>query len=95
MRSIFQHLRFPFSFFLLPVFLFAYSQAYSPDIPKAIWAFLILHFWVYPASNAYNSYFDKDEGPIGGIEKPLPVNIQLYYVSIFMDALAILLALLF
>ena len=95
MRSIFQHLRFPFSFFLLPVFLFAYSQTDSPDIPKAIWAFFILHFLVYPASNAYNSYFDKDEGPIGGIAKPLPINIQLYYVSVFMDALAVLLAFLF
>jgi 1,4-dihydroxy-2-naphthoate octaprenyltransferase len=23
---------------------------------------------IYPASNAYNSYFDKDEGSIGGFE---------------------------
>lgn len=50
---------------------------------------------VYPASNAFNSYFDKDEGPIGGIEKPLPVNIKLYYVANVIDLLAILFSLLF
>ncbi len=92
MRSIIQHLRFHFSFFLMPVFWFAYSQSQNPNLSKAIWAFIILHFMVYPASNAYNSYFDKDEGPIGGIEKPLPVSIQLYYVANLIDFLAIILA---
>jgi UbiA prenyltransferase family len=92
MRSIIQHLRFHFSFFLMPVFWFVYSQATNPDISKAIWAFIILHLMVYPASNAYNSYFDKDEGPIGGVEKPLPVNIQLYYAANLIDVLAIILA---
>ncbi len=47
---------------------------------------------VYPASNAYNSYFDKDVGPIGGVEKPLPVNIQLYYVANLIDVFAVILA---
>jgi 4-hydroxybenzoate polyprenyltransferase len=92
MRSIIQHLRFHFSFFLMPVFWFAFSQAALPDKPKAIWAFVILHFLVYPASNAYNSYFDKDEGPIGGVAKPLPVRIELYYVANFIDFLAVILA---
>jgi 4-hydroxybenzoate polyprenyltransferase len=95
MRSVLQHLRLPFSFFLMPVYWFAYSQSASPNQAKAIWAFVILHFLVYPASNAYNSYFDKDEGSIGGIEKPLPVNIQLYYVANFIDVLAIILAIYF
>jgi hypothetical protein len=92
MKSILQHLRFPFSFFLMPVFWFACSQALQHNISKAIWSFIILHLMVYPASNAYNSYFDKDEGPIGGIEKPLPVNIQLYYVANLMDVFAVILA---
>lgn len=95
MLSVLQHLRFPFSFFLMPVYWFAYSQSASPNQAKAIWAFVILHLLVYPASNAYNSYFDKDEGPIGGIEKPLPVNIQLYFMANFIDILAVILAIYF
>lgn len=95
MKSIIQHLRFHFSFFLMPVYWFAYSQASSPDLHKSIWAFFILHFLVYPASNAFNSYFDKDEGPIGGIEKPLPVDIRLYYVANAFDFIALALAYIF
>lgn len=94
-RSLLLHLRFPFSFFLLPVFLFAYSQATQPDTAKTLWVFFILHFLIYPASNAFNSYFDKDEGPIGGLKNPPPVNQSLYYVSLLIDALALVIAWLF
>lgn len=94
-RSLLLHLRFPFSFFLLPVFLFAYSQATQPDTAKTLWVFFILHFLIYPASNAFNSYFDKDEGPIGGLKNPPPVNQSLYYVSLLIDALALVVSWLF
>ena len=89
-RSLLLHLRFPFSFFLLPVFLFAYSQSTQADTAKTVSVFFILHFLIYPASNAFNSYFDKDEGPIGGLQNPPPVNQSLYYVSLLMDALALI-----
>ncbi len=92
MRSILQHLRLPFSFFLMPVFWFVISQSANPDITKAVWSFIILHIFVYPASNAYNSYFDKDEGPIGGIEKPLPVAIGLYWIANLIDLLVIIIS---
>jgi 4-hydroxybenzoate polyprenyltransferase len=86
------HMRFVFSFFLMPVFFFATSQA-----PQLIWintilTFIIWHLLVYPASNGYNSYFDKDEGSIALIEKPPPVDKSLYNFSLFLDLLAILLS---
>ncbi len=55
--------------------------------------FFILHFLLYPASNAYNSYYDKDEKSIGGLQNPPPVSSQLYWVAILMDALAVILGL--
>ena len=84
-------LRLPFSIFLSPLYFFALSQV--PDIhwTKAILVFIILHFLVYPASNGYNSYMDRDTGSIGGIEKPPPPSRQLYITTIVMDSLAILL----
>lgn len=90
-RSSWLHLRIPFSFFLLPVFLFA--VAVSPNISEKplLWTFLIIHFLLYPASNGYNSYFDKDEKSIGGLKNPPPVNSGLYYLSLTFDALAVLL----
>ncbi|MCU0446419.1 MAG: UbiA family prenyltransferase [Microscillaceae bacterium] len=93
-QSTLLHLRIPFSFFLLPVFCFAVSVAQPSDWSRTIWAFFILHFLVYPASNAYNSYYDKDEDSIGGLENPPPVSRELLYVSLAMDFGAVLLGLL-
>lgn len=92
-KSTLLHLRIPFSFFLLPVFLLA--VAVSEDIqPDNLWlTFFILHFLVYPASNGYNSYFDKDEGSIGGLKHPPKVSKELYVVSLLMDAIALILSL--
>jgi hypothetical protein len=94
-RSTWLHLRVPFSFFLLPVFLF--SLALSPDasVARVIWVFVIVHFFLYPASNGYNSYFDRDEESIGGLRNPPKVTHDLYAVSLVLDALAILLGLVF
>lgn len=91
--SALQHMRFVFSFFLMPVFLFAVSQA-----PQLIWmntilTFTIWHLLVYPASNGYNSYFDKDEGSIALLEKPPMVDKSLYYFSLLLDILAVVLSL--
>jgi 1,4-dihydroxy-2-naphthoate octaprenyltransferase len=89
-RAVYQHLRLPFSFFLLPVFLFALSQLPAPDAGRVVAVFLIIHLLLYPASNAYNSYFDKDEGPIGLLETPPPVDRMLYRTALGFDAVALL-----
>lgn len=85
------HLRIPFSYYLLPVYLF--SVATSPNVTEdgLLWTFLIVHLFLYPASNGYNSYFDKDEKSIGGLKNPPPVNKGLYYLALLFDAIAIIL----
>ncbi|GAB3559469.1 UbiA family prenyltransferase [Spirosoma fluminis] len=90
LRTIWLHLRVPFSFFLLPIYWFALSQSPSPNLWRAIVVLLTVHLLLYPASNAYNSYFDKDEGSIGGLETPPPVSKELYWVSWAIDGLALL-----
>lgn len=94
-RSTLLHLRIPFSFFLMPVYLFALciSPNVTPD--SLLWSFLIIHLLLYPASNGYNSYFDKDEKSIGGLRNPPPVKKDLYYTSIVLDVAAIVLALMY
>ncbi|WPP48149.1 UbiA family prenyltransferase [Catalinimonas niigatensis] len=93
-KSTLLHLRVPFSFFLLPIFLFALSIDLPESWLRTSLVFFILHFLLYPASNGYNSYFDKDEGSIGGLEKPPPVDKELYWVALLLDSLAIILGLL-
>lgn len=91
-KATFQLLRFHFSFFLMPVYWFALSQVQVVEVLHAVLVFLILHILVYPSSNGYNSYMDRDTGSIGGIEKPLQPTKQLYYVTIVMDFVALLLS---
>jgi 1,4-dihydroxy-2-naphthoate octaprenyltransferase len=92
-KDILIHLRLPFSLFLMPVYWFAISQTPIFDQSKAVWIFVILHLLIYPASNAYNSFFDKDEGSIGGLEKPPAVDKKLFWVSWVMDILAVIISL--
>jgi len=93
-RSVLLHLRLPFSLLLLPVFLFALATVPIVNNTNAALVFFLLHFLVYPASNGYNSYFDKDEGSIALIKTPPKVNRTLYITSISLEWIAVLLALL-
>ncbi len=92
-RSTWLHLRIPFSFFLMPVYLFALSISPNLIESRLLWSFVVIHLFLYPASNGYNSYFDKDEKSIGGLKSPPPVKNGLYYMSLLLDALAIILGL--
>jgi 1,4-dihydroxy-2-naphthoate octaprenyltransferase len=78
----------------MPVFLFALSQAGNINWQNSIIAFFILHLLIYPSSNGYNSYQDKDEGSIGGLKHPPQVSENLFYATILLDAIGIILALL-
>jgi hypothetical protein len=72
---------------------FLFALAVSPNFTASqlLWSFVIIHLLLYPASNGYNSYFDKDEKSIGGLKNPPPVNKTLYYAALLLDALAIVL----
>jgi hypothetical protein len=85
-------LRLPFSFFLMPLFLFALSQSSNIIVFKAVVSFLLIHLLVYPASNGYNSYIDRDESPIGGLEKPPMPTKKLFYTTLVMDFLSVVLS---
>lgn len=91
-KSTITLLRIPFSFFLMPVFFFALSQVALIDYTKALLIFFILHFFMYPASNGYNSYMDKDEESIGMLEKPPPPTRQLFYITAVLDIMAVVLS---
>lgn len=88
-RSSWQHLRIPFSFFLMPVFFFALAISPNFTASSLLWTFFIIHLLLYPASNGYNSFFDQDEQSIGGLKHPPPVASGLYWLALTFDGLAI------
>lgn len=93
-KSSWLHLRIPFSYFLLPVFLFALAVSVNINPTSIVIVLVALHVFLYPASNGFNSYFDKDTDSIGGLKNPPPVKKGLYYLSLTFDVIAIALGLL-
>lgn len=86
-----KHLRLPFSFFLMPVFLFALSQTTTiHNWFTAAIAFAILHLFIFPSSNGYNSYQDRDETSIGGLKHPPKVTKNLFYATLTLDIMGVL-----
>lgn len=84
-------MRIPFSVYLMPVFWFALSTLGSFKVWLAVAVFLLLHLLVYPASNGYNSYYDKDESSIGGLKRPPKVTHQLMHLVLLFDILSVVL----
>ena len=91
-KSTITLLRIPFSFFLMPVYFLALSQVQEINYGKAVLVFVILHLVMYPASNGYNSYMDRDEGSIGMIEKPPAATKELFYLTLWLDITAVILS---
>jgi 1,4-dihydroxy-2-naphthoate octaprenyltransferase len=51
--------------------------------------FLSLHLFLYPSSNGYNSFYDKDEQSIGGLKRPPKVTKDLLGWSLVFFAIAL------
>lgn len=76
----------------MPVYWFALSFVEDINITDAVLIFLVIHLLVYPSSNGYNSYMDRDTTSIGGIEKPLQPTNQLFVFTVIMDVTSIMLS---
>jgi 1,4-dihydroxy-2-naphthoate octaprenyltransferase len=73
----------------MPVFLFALSEQYPKNTTAAILFFVVLHCFIYPSSNAYNSFMDQDEGSIGGLKNPPKAERSLLHLSNLLDIAAL------
>ncbi|MEM6766579.1 MAG: UbiA family prenyltransferase [Bacteroidota bacterium] len=92
-KDAFILLRIPFSIYLMPIFWFSLSESHPFHVSDALKVFLIIHLFLYPASNGYNSYFDRDEESIGGLSKPPKVSTKLFYLVSLWDILTLTLSL--
>ncbi len=77
----------------MPVYWFALTFIKDINVTHAVLIFLIIHVLVYPSSNGYNSYMDRDTSSIGGIEQPLQPTKQLFVFTVVMDVMSVLLSL--
>ena len=72
-RSLLIHLRLPFQLLLAPIFLWGLLLADGRLATGTLLGFVVFHLFLYGGTTAFNSYYDRDEGPVGGLEHPPPV----------------------
>jgi 4-hydroxybenzoate polyprenyltransferase len=70
----FVHLRLHFQFVLSGIFLWGYLLGGGVPRLRGLFAFLILHVFLYGGATAFNAYFDQDQGPIAGLRRPPPAG---------------------
>lgn len=93
LRLTIAHLRLPFQLILAPIFLWAALLSGGGWDAGTSAAFLALHLFLYPAATAFNAVYDRDEGPVSGLEQPPPVPPGLRNVALVLALLGAGLAL--
>src|ERR1700724_1119894 len=93
LKSLFIHLRLHFQLLLAPVFLWGWLVAGGGLNWTVLIGFVALHVFLYSGATAFNSYYDRDVGPVGGLEHPPQVVPALLPFSIAVQAVGWLLAL--
>lgn len=90
------HLRLAFSLVLTPLFLWGVYLARPEPIAwgHVLIAYLIVHVLLYGGMNAFNSYYDRDEGPIGALLDPPPIDRSVLVIALITKAAALLAGLL-
>lgn len=92
-KSLILHLRLHWQLFLLPLFLWGFLLS-GGELGLRFWAILIIfHVLFYGGATALNSYYDQDEGPIGGLWDPPKVTRDLLVFSIAVQVIGLVLVL--
>jgi len=82
LKNFFIHLRLKFNLLLVPLFLFGVFVSKGSFGGYQFWLeFFCLHVCLYGGANSLNSYYDRDDGPIGGLEKPPIISESVLYLS--------------
>lgn len=92
--SLLVHLRLHYQLlFLSPLFIWGFMLAGGELSARAAGGFIAFHVFLYGGITAYNSYYDRDVGPVGGLKRPPPVNELLLPFSLGVQAFGFVLAL--
>jgi 1,4-dihydroxy-2-naphthoate octaprenyltransferase len=92
LRTLVVHLRLHFQLLLAPVFLWGWLIAGGGFSLAVAIGFVALHVFLYSGATAFNSYYDRDSGPVGGLERPPPVPRSLLPLALLMQGVGWVLA---
>ena len=81
-RGLIAHLRLHFQLLLAPIFIWGYFLSGVPA-PENFWlGFIAFQIFLYGGITAFNSFYDRDQGPVGGMRVPPPVTEALLPFSL-------------
>ncbi|HEX8234351.1 MAG TPA: UbiA family prenyltransferase [Abditibacteriaceae bacterium] len=86
MRDYIKLLRLPYQFQLGPIFCWGFLLAGGDLVPwhhawRFLAVFLLFHVGAFGGLTALNSFYDRDEGPVGGMWQPPPVPWRLWHFA--------------
>ena len=88
------HLRLHYHFFLLSGgYLLGGFMAGTLNLTDYLTQFLNIHILLYGGATAYNSYWDRDTGPIGGLKNPPKMTRWMHPASLLLMIAGLALAL--
>lgn len=64
----------------------------SINIGAYLIQFINVHLLLFGGATAYNSYMDKDEGPVGGLKNPPPMNEWMHPASLAIQFIGLVIA---
>lgn len=95
-KALFLHLRLHWQLMLAPLFFWGFLLSAGDDAsalltPRFWLVFAIFHILFYGGATALNSYYDQDEGPVGGLWDPPKVTRDLLVFSVGVQVLGLVL----
>lgn len=86
LRDFVVHLRWHYQILVLPAG-YLLGGLYQPELnlERFLIQFFIVHLLLNGGITAYNSYWDKDEGPIGGLAKPPPMKRWMHWAALLLQ----------
>ncbi len=98
LKDLLVHLRLHWQVMLLPLFLWGFllaaGEAAASLIDARFWLVLfIFHVLFYGGATALNSYYDQDEGPVGGLWNPPQVTRDLLVFALSVQIIGLVLLL--
>ena len=96
LNDLLLHLRLHWQVMLLPLFLWGFllaaGDAASSLVSARFWLVLfVFHVLFYGGATALNSYYDQDEGPVGGLWNPPQVTRDLLIFAVGVQILGLVL----
>ncbi|MGQ0559690.1 MAG: UbiA family prenyltransferase [Sphingosinicella sp.] len=89
------HLRLAFQLNFVPIYLWGVLLAggVAPGAARGFWLGLVaLHLFLNPGITAFNAVYDRDVGPVSGLEKPPPVPAHLLAFALALQTVGAVLA---